>query len=104
MVSVVSENLDRIVALCAQMQVESLYLFGSAARENDFTSSSDLDFLYRFKKNTEGFPSSGYDYFDLLFQLEQITGKKVDLVAEEKMRNRFFIERVSKEKIKIYES
>jgi len=104
MVSVVSENIAKIAALCTKMQVESLYLFGSAARENDFTANSDLDFVYRFKKNEEGFPVGGYDYFDLMFQLEEITGKKIDLVAEEKIRNRFFLERITKEKVKIYES
>ena len=104
MINLIEKNKIQIIDLCKQMQVEKLYLFGSAAREKDYSSTSDLDFLYRFKKDTKGFPLSGYDYFDLLFKLEEITGKKVDLVAEEKIKNKFFLERIEKEKIKIYES
>jgi predicted nucleotidyltransferase len=47
---------------------------------------------------------SGYDYFDLLFKLEEITGRKIDLVAEEKVRNKYFLDRINKEKIPVYES
>ncbi|PZF74303.1 nucleotidyltransferase family protein [Taibaiella soli] len=104
MVTEVSQNLDAIIALCQEMQLETLYLFGSAAREADYKAESDLDFLYRFKKDNSGFPLSGYDYFDLLFRLENITGKKVDLVAEEKISNRYFKERILNERIKLYAS
>lgn len=104
MIPEVSQHIDAIIALCKEMQVETLYLFGSAAREKDYHTNSDLDFLYRFKKDAAGFPISGNDYFDLLFRLEEITGKKIDLVAEEKIKNRFFKERVINERVKIYES
>ena len=69
-----------------------------------FYKKSDLDFLFQFKKDKHGSPVSKYDYFDLLFELERITGKKIDLVAEEKIKNKFFLRRVNREKIKIYES
>lgn len=86
------------------MQVKSLYLFGSATNTNEFDEQSDLDFIFSFIKDEQGFPVAGYDYFDLLFALENILGKKVDLVAEEKIRNRFFYETVKKERIKLYEA
>jgi predicted nucleotidyltransferase len=101
---IVKEKLDEIISICRIMQLKSLYLFGSGARTNDFQTDSDLDFLFRFQTNEAGFPLGGYDYFDLLFNLEQITGKKVDLVAEEKIRNRFFLESINKDKIRIYEA
>ncbi|MCC6287887.1 MAG: nucleotidyltransferase domain-containing protein [Chitinophagaceae bacterium] len=104
MIEAVSKNIKSIVAVRNEMQVKSLYLFGSGARETDFKEDSDLDFIYRFVKDESGYPISGFDYFDLLFKLEEITGRKVDLVAEEKIRNRFFFEKVKKEGVKIYES
>jgi uncharacterized protein len=104
MIPELSQNMDAIIALCREMQVETLYLFGSGAREKDYKKNSDLDFLFRFKKDKEGLPVAGFDYFDLLFKLEEITGRKVDLVSEEKIVNRFFKERVMNERIKIYES
>lgn len=104
MTDVVKNNLESIYDVCRNMQVKSLYLFGSGARQNEYNSDSDLDFLFQYNKDLEGLPLPPFDYFDLLFALENITGKKVDLVAEEKIRNKFFLERVNKEKIRIYES
>lgn len=86
------------------MQLESLYLFGSATSVRRFNQKSELDFLYRFKTDKHGLTLSKYDYFDLMFDLERITGKKVDLVAEEKIKNKFFLSKVNEEKIKIYVS
>ena len=104
MVDVITNNMERIIETCKKMQVESLYLFGSGTNSSKFNEESDLDFLFRFKKNEEGISISDYDYFDLMFTLEEITGKKVDLVAEEKLINKYFINRLNKEKIKLYES
>jgi len=104
MIAIVKDNIDEIVQTCKRMQLQSLYLFGSASNEKKFTKNSDLDFLYRFKKDKNGLTISQFDYFDLMFSLENITVKKIDLVAEEKIRNKFFLERVNGEKIKIYES
>ncbi len=100
MVTIVKDNINDIVKICEKMEIQSLYLFGSGSRQDRFSKNSDLDFLYKFKKNNSGL----YDYFDLLFGLEKITGKKIDLVAEEKIKNKFFLERVNHEKIKVYES
>jgi predicted nucleotidyltransferase len=104
MVAIVENKMEEIKELCKKMQVQSLYLFGSGTSEKSFTKESDLDFLFQFKKDDQGLPVSGYDYFDLMFDLEKITGKKIDLVAEERVKNKFFLSRINNEKIKIYES
>lgn len=104
MIAIVKNNLESIVKLCERMQLESLYLFGSATNEENYKIDSDLDFLYQFKLGDKGTPVSEYDYFDLLFDLEKITGKKIDLVAAGKVKNKFFLSRINSEKIKIYES
>ena len=101
---VIENNKQRIIDACREMQVKSLYLFGSAARKKDFTDNSDLDFLYTMITDKEGMPVSGLDYFDILFKLEEITGKKIDLVAEEGIRNKYFLESILKDRIKIYEA
>jgi predicted nucleotidyltransferase len=76
MVSVVKDNSEEIKNLCEKMQTQSLYLFGSGSNEKNFTKKSDLDFLFQFKKDEQGLSISEYDYFDLMFDLEKITGKK----------------------------
>ena len=86
------------------MHIKSLYLFGSGARKKDYNIKSDLDFLFSFLSDDSGnLLPPFYDYFDLMFKLEEITGKKVDLVAEQKLKNKFFLEQVFKDRIKIYE-
>ncbi len=104
MVAIVKNNLNKIIELCERMQLQSLYLFGSATKEKEYTGDSDLDFLYQFKKGDKDMPLSQYDYFDLMYDLEKITGKSIDLVATEKIKNKFFLSRINGEKIKIYES
>jgi uncharacterized protein len=104
MIEIVKDNMDKIIKTCEEMQLQSLYLFGSASNKSRFTKNSDLDFLYKFKKDQNGLTISQFDYFDLMFSLEKITGKKIDLVAEDKIKNKFFLKRVNEEKVKLYES
>ncbi|XZF15292.1 nucleotidyltransferase family protein [Chitinophagaceae bacterium MMS25-I14] len=104
MIPELSKNIDAIIAVCKKMQVTSLYLFGSAVHEQDFTAESDLDFLLKYKKDSEGLPVAPFDYFNLLFALEEITGRKIDLLIEDNIKNAFFKECIDKEKVRIYEA
>ena len=79
MVDIVKNNLEKIIDTCKIMQVKSLYFFGSGSRQNDFTNQSDIYFLYNMITNEEGLPVGRFDYFDLMFKLEEITGKKLTL-------------------------
>lgn len=82
MIRIVSNKLNEIREACEEMHLESLYLFGSGARESDYQEQSDLDFIYSFLTDEKGhLLPPYYDYFDFLFLLENITGRKVDLVA-----------------------
>ena len=104
MIEIISNKLTEIKTACEEMHVQSLYLFGSGARAKDFNKQSDLDFLFSFQSDTNGnLLPPYYDYFDFLFKLEKITGKKIDLVAEERIENKYFLREVEKDKIKIYE-
>ena len=89
---------------CKKYHVKSLYLVGSATDTGRFTDESDVDFLYRFRK--EDIEEMEYDdnYFDLMFYLQDLLNRKVDLVAAEKMKNPYFIESINKSKQIIYKS
>jgi uncharacterized protein len=84
--------------------IRSLYLVGSAAKENSFTEKSDIDFLYRFRKEDIGEMDYADNYFDLLFELQDMLNRKVDLVSEERMWNPYFIESINESKQIVYES
>ena len=98
---IVENNLERIKATCEKYGVKSLYLFGSATTK-DFTAESDLDFLVEYLKDAEGMPQDSFDYFDLLFSLQDITGKKIDLVVKEAVRNSYFKKAMNEQKVLIY--
>ena len=104
MVPEIKKNLEKIIETCKQMQVKSLYIIGSAARGDDYTKESDIDFLYTMFTDEKGLPLSNYDYFDLLFKLQEITGRKVDLVAEIGIRNKYFLKSIMDDRVKIYEA
>lgn len=90
--------------VCKKHHVRSLYLIGSAAKENKFRVESDVDFLYRFNKDEIEEMDYADNYFGLLFTLQDILSRKVDLVAEEKLHNPYFIESINKDKQLVYES
>jgi len=104
MVPLIEDNITTIRELCKKHHVKSFYLVGSAAKENRFTDESDVDFLYRFRKEDIEETDYADNYFDLLFTLQDILNRKVDLVAEEKMKNPYFIESINRDKQLIYES
>ena len=95
-------NLIQINDACLKYQIKTLYLFGSATT-NTFTNESDLDFLVDFFKDAEGLPVPPFDYFDFLFLLEEITGRKVDLVVKDAVRNSYFKKEMNKQKVLVYE-
>lgn len=104
MVAEVRNNLSKIVEACRDMQLKSLYLVGSGAREDDYTSESDLDFMYSMIVDETGVAMSRKDYFDVMWKLEEITGRKVDLIPGEKIRNKYFLKSILEDKVKIYEA
>ncbi len=71
--------------LCRRYRVHSLFVFGSAAREDFDPERSDVDLLVEF----EALPVGGYAdaYFGLREALEALFGRQVDLVASSAVRN-----------------
>ena len=104
MIPLIENNINAIRELCKKYHVKTFYLVGSAAKDGLFKDNSDVDFLYRFK----GEEIDEFDYpdnfFDLLFALQDLLNRKVDLVAEEKMKNPYFIKSIDQSKQVIYEA
>jgi hypothetical protein len=103
MIPVVKENINALQEVCRNLSVSKLYLFGSAARESDFNELSDIDFLFRFESDAEHMKSEKKpDYLNLLFQLESVLKRKVDLVWIDGITNPYFIQSVKKDLTPIY--
>lgn len=94
-------HLSHILELCRKYKVKTLYAFGSVLTPK-FNVNSDIDLLVRFNKDE--IPLSDYadNFFDFQFALEDIFGRKVDLVCEDAIKNPYFRQEVDATKQYIY--
>lgn len=103
MVPLIEDNLNAISEICRRFGVQKMFVFGSAARVEDFNSDSDIDLLYKLRPEVATIPAElRPDFFELLFTLEDIFKRKVDLVDLTRVRNPYFIQSVNQHKVKIY--
>lgn len=86
MIALIERNLEAIEALCREYGVVRLEVFGSAVRGMEFDpASSDVDFVVEFEPMS---PDEHADsYFGLLFALEDLFGRSIDLVEMPAVRN-----------------
>lgn len=73
---------ESLRAICEKHHVRELSLFGSAARD-DFRPESDVDLLVLFEPDAR---VSYFDVFELQSRLEELFGRKVDLVPKVGLR------------------
>ncbi|MFM9103569.1 MAG: nucleotidyltransferase family protein [Cyanobium sp.] len=95
-------QLDAIAAACRRHQVLRMHLFGSALRDDFDPSCSDLDLLVEFQPIEPAALVKAY--FDLEGQLASITGKSVDLVMAEAIRNPYVRRDIESSKQLLYEA
>jgi len=97
---IVTEKKSQIAMLCKKYRVATMYLFGSAATDT-LNENSDIDFLISFRSDVS-LEEYADNYFELLFELEDIFGRKIDLVTEKTLTNPYFIRSVEQTKQLIY--
>jgi len=97
---IVTNKIPQLIKLCKKYRVATMYLFGSAATGN-FNENSDIDFLISFR-NDVTLNEYADNYFDLMFEIEDIFGRKVDLITEKTLSNPYFIRNVEQTKQLIY--
>ena len=95
-----TDKREQLEVLCQRLQVRRLDVFGSAVRGDFDNERSDLDFLVEFApKNFEG---AADRFFGLMEGLEELFGRKVDLLDVDGVRNPYFIAEASKHRITLY--
>ena len=94
-------NLQRIIDLCRKHKVKTLAVFGSILTDR-FNDQSDVDLLVNFDTTNHEEWDYVTNYFDLQEALEKIFGRKVDLVVEKGLKNKYFIQNVNRTKKLIY--
>jgi len=73
----------KIKAFCQRWRIEEFALFGSVLRE-DFSAESDLDVLVTFAADARW---SLLDHVEMQHELEDLLGRKVDLVSRKGISN-----------------
>ena len=94
-----TRHIDQIKKLCSSNKVRTLFVFGSAVRE-DFKIESDIDLVVDIDEKD---PLKYSDnYFNLKFQLEQLFNRKVDLLEQHAIKNPHLLERIDQTKMILY--
>ena len=94
-------NLQRIIDLCREHKVKSLAVFGSILTDR-FNDDSDVDLLVDFEPIDHEKFDYVSNYFDFRDALEMLFKRKVDLIEEKGLRNKYFIANVNRTKQMIY--
>ena len=92
-------NIDKIAALCKKYKVSRLWVFGSILTPR-FNDNSDVDFSVEFKYDL--IDDLFVIFFDFIEELQTLLGRKVDVVDETAISNRYFRKELDATKVLIY--
>jgi hypothetical protein len=99
--SFLQQQLPAIRESLEKHKIKTAYVFGSVC-SNNFNEKSDIDFLVSFQKGLDPI-DQGEHWWSLLFELEDILHRDVDLLNESSLHNPYFLQSVNKNKQLIYE-
>lgn len=95
----IEDNIQKIITLCKKHKVSKLFVFGSILT-NRFNDDSDVDFMVSFNKAEI---NDYFDnYFDFKYSLEELFGRRVDLLEEQTIKNPYLKKSVDATKALIY--
>lgn len=100
MIDLIDRHRAALTELCQRHQVRQLELFGSATGHSFKAGQSDLDFLVDFQP----LPPSRHSraYFGLWFDLEDLFGRRVDLVETAAATNPYFLSSIRSSRQVLY--
>lgn len=98
--NLIYDNIEQIRALCKKYGVKKMYVFGSILTPR-FNDESDVDFSATFYPIDDPL-ISGDNFLNLYMELEDLMGRRIDLVDESCLRNKYFIEELEETKKLIY--
>jgi len=96
---IVTDRIDELKRLCETYNVKSMYVFGSVCTDK-FNDNSDIDILISFQ--TLSIDQYTDNYFDLHYKLQDLFGRKIDLLTDKSLSNPYFIKGLEQTKQLIY--
>lgn len=95
----IENNIQKIIDLCKKHKVHKLFVFGSILT-NRFNDKSDVDLVVDFNKAEV---NDYFDnYFDFKYSLEDLLGRKIDLLEEQTIKNPYLKKSVDATRILIF--
>ena len=88
----IQQKLPELQRILKEHKVTRAYLFGSAIKA-EFQPDSDVDVLVNFEEHLDPVTYSD-NYFDLLFSLQQLFNRDIDLVNEKSLNNPYLIKSI----------
>src|SRR4030042_5061206 len=99
MQKLIIDKIQELKEICENYDVRTMYIFGSACTDK-FKKTSDIDILVSFKDiSIEKYTDN---YFTLHYKLEELFGRKIDLLTENSLSNPYLIESIEKTKQLLY--
>ena len=100
--NIIEQHKQALIELCKKHHVKTLYVFGSALRD-DFKEDSDVDFSVVYDRDVLNTPEDfGENYMDFILNLEEEFKRSVDVVNEENLKNPYFIKTLNQTKQLFY--
>ncbi len=96
----ITDNIQKLFALCKAHKVNKLYAFGSILTPR-FNESSDVDILVDFNSEID-YTNYADNYFEFYNALKILFNRDVDLVDETSVKNPYFKEELDDTKYLIY--
>ena len=100
MVAQIEQHRPELLALCHKYGVRRLDLFGSATRQDFDPNRSDIDFVVEFNDFTV--ENAADRFLGLMVDLEDLFGRRVDLVSYRAIRNPYFKQVVDETRVPLY--
>lgn len=98
-IELIEKNRLRIIALCKKHKVRQLFVFGSILTDR-FNENSDVDMVVDFDQVTlEDYVDN---YFNLKYSLQDLLGRKVDLLEDKAIRNPILRRNIDNSKQLVY--
>lgn len=96
---IVLDRMKELKRLCNIYNIKSMYVFGSVCT-NNFNDTSDIDILISFDNlSIEKYTDN---YFELHYKLQDLFGRKIDLLTDKSLSNPYFIKALEQTKQLIY--
>jgi predicted nucleotidyltransferase len=99
MIGLLTQNMENIAKLCEKYDIRTLEVFGSAVTDTWNAETSDLDFIVDFGDYSTG---DAFRLVDFAQNLEELLGRRVDLLTAGPIRNPYLREAISEQKVTIY--